>query len=84
LRCVIRSSGRRSPRSAPTSSATSPSISCAQTASNAARTTSPCSRTITSLTTSSIVILSAPAIAGAPFLVVAVESPTIMDALREK
>jgi len=32
------------------------------------------------LTTSSIVILSAPAIAGASFLVVALESPTIMDA----
>jgi hypothetical protein len=54
--------------------------SCAHTASSAAHTTSPCSRTITCRTTSSIVILSAPAVAGASLLVVAVESPTIMDA----
>ena len=78
--CRCSPSGRRSPRSAPICRATSISISSAQTASTAARSTSGCSSSNTRLTTSSIVILSAPAIAGASLLVVAVESPTIMDA----
>jgi hypothetical protein len=80
LRSVIRSSRRRSPRSAPICSETSISITSAQTASTAARNTSACSASKTFLTTSSIVILSAPAIAGASFLLDALESPTIMDA----
>jgi hypothetical protein len=66
LRCVARSSVR-SPRCAPISSDTSASISSRATALTDSRITSPCSSRSTLRTTSSIVILSAPAIAGASF-----------------
>jgi Ankyrin repeat len=54
-------SGRRSPSSAPISSETSSYMSSAATAMTASRITSACSPSNTFLTTSSIVILSAPA-----------------------
>jgi hypothetical protein len=63
LRCVARSS-LRSPRAAPINSETSASISSWATARTDSRITSPCSSRSTRRTTSSIVILSAPAIAG--------------------
>src|SRR3954453_1362906 len=58
LRCVARSSGRRSPSSAPISSETSASMSSRATVFTDSRITSACSSRSTFLTTSSIVILS--------------------------
>ena len=55
----------RSPRSAPISSETSTSINCRASHCTDSRNTSACSSTSTFLTTSSIAILSPPAIAGA-------------------
>jgi hypothetical protein len=59
----------RSPRSAPISSQTSTSINCRASHCTDSRNTSACSSTSTFLTTSSIAILSAPAIAGASLIV---------------
>ena len=68
LRWVARSSGRRSPSSAPTSSETSASISSRATVLTDSRITSARSSRSTCRTTSSTVILSRPAIAGLPFV----------------
>jgi hypothetical protein len=64
---------------APINCDTSNSINSAATALTASRITSACSSSNTFLTTSSTVILSAPAIAGAPFRRT-LSSPTIMSA----
>jgi hypothetical protein len=63
-----RTTSVRSPSFAPTRSETSASITSCTTQRTLSRITSPCSSRSTFLTTSSIAILSAPAIAGLPFV----------------
>lgn len=64
----------------PISADISSSITCAATALTASRITAACSSSSTFLTTSSIVILSAPATAGASYLRRTLRSPPMMSA----